>query len=125
VTESVGTNPPAVGSGPSFTIPLEVDASVIYEVRVAARDARGLVGHPSWTQRFIWKAPRDPSGRDVPWPDRPLPPVLVTDPRLQATMLLNKANLVWPVSSNRAPVGVLIGSVPVSAYDLNQPLTQL
>jgi hypothetical protein len=125
VTDSVGTNPPAIGPGPDFTVPLEVDASVTYEVRVAARDARGLAGHPSWTHRFTWKTPRDPSGRDVPWPDRPLPPVLATDPRLQATLLLNKTNLVWPVSSNRAPVGILIGSVPVSGYDLNLPLTQL
>jgi hypothetical protein len=124
VTDSVGTNPPAIGSGPEFTLPIEIDASVTYEVRVAARDARGLAGHPSWTQRFTWQTPRAPSVRDVPWPDRTLPPVLPTDPRMQATLLQANTNLVWPASSNQAPVGILIGSVPVSTYDPNLPLTQ-
>lgn len=102
-----------LGSGPQFSLPLDVDPGVTYELQVAAMDARGNIGHPSHARRFAWHAPRAVVDKNVPWPARPLPPVTPIDPRLGA-VCLETNTLLWPNVDLRAPIGVRLGRIPLA-----------
>ncbi|MBL9134488.1 MAG: hypothetical protein JNK85_01405 [Verrucomicrobiales bacterium] len=106
-----------LGPGPDFTTILDVAAETVYEVQVAAVDARGNLGAASGIQRFSWRLPRPTADREVPWPQRPLPPVQSTH-LLMAAVLLHTNLVIWPANSNSAPVGVRIGRIDLGQREL-------
>lgn len=122
-TGPVGTEPTgsALGEGPDFRFAVDIEANQVYEVQVAAVDARGNVGHASHLQRFTWKVPRPRVDREVPWPQRPLPPVQALHPGLAAVLLATNV-VIWPGSSNTYPVGVRIGSLTIGQRELIEDL---
>lgn len=118
-TGPVGLEPAgaALGEGPDFTFPVDVETDMTYEVQVAAVDRRGNIGHASRLHRFTWKVPRPVVDRDVPWPQRPLPPVREMHPGLSAVLLATNL-VIWPGSSNTYPVGVRIGRLAIGQREL-------
>lgn len=93
--------------GPTFTLPLPVDPRMTYEVWLKAVTPGGRRGQPSFHQRFAWRPPTPPRSQ-VPWPARPLPPVVLLHPLIRATV-----DIDCPSDKSEFPVGVRIGALPL------------
>jgi hypothetical protein len=78
-----------------------------YDVWLKAVSATGRRGQPSLTQRFTWRPPAPERGR-VPWPARPLPPLLAFHRGVAATTAID-----CPTDRAAYPVGVRIGAMPL------------
>lgn len=118
LTGPVGSLPAdtAIGEGPNFTFSVDVEPGVTYDVQVVAVDSHGNHGHASFAQRFTWKPPQSIVDRNVPWPQRSLPPVKALNPGVSATLL--STNLVfWPQPTNAHAVGIRIGEIPLKRID--------
>jgi hypothetical protein len=122
VTGPVGAETP--GRGPEFSQPMDVEAGMTYEVMVAAVDARGQAGHASYARRFRWRPPGGDAEREVPWPQRPLPPV-TPGPSGMVAVLLSTNPVIWPGAAHLTPVGVRIGSLTLGQRELVQDLLGL
>ena len=94
---------PVIGNGPMYSVDVSIAGGNKYLVAVKAVGHDGGVGAPSNGEEFIWN-PVTPSGPQVPWPARGLPPV-------------SSALYSGPVSAQFLPpivdsgVGVLIGQI--------------
>ena len=110
-TGPIGNAP--VGEGPEFAYPLDMEAGMTYEVRVAAVDARGHAGHASYARKLVWKVEPEPVDRVVPWPQRPGVPVGRVHPSMTAVLLATN-RLFWPGARDVTPVGVRVGSIPLA-----------
>ncbi|MBL9126931.1 MAG: hypothetical protein JNL97_04760 [Verrucomicrobiales bacterium] len=118
VTGPVGAEP--MGPGPEFAYPMDVEAGMTYEVLVVAVDARGQAGHGSRARRFRWRVPVAVVDRDVPWPQRPLPPVKALHPAMTASLLATNP-MIWPATSQSNPTGVGVGAgVRIGSFFLGQ-----
>jgi len=68
-------NGTAYGSGPEFTMPINIVKGVKYAVWIRAVGATGEHGEKSNVETFYWEPPVTNTLPTVAWPQRPLPPV--------------------------------------------------
>jgi len=120
-TGPIGNAP--VGEGPEFAYPLDVEAGITYEVRVAAVDARGHAGHASYARRLVWKVEPESVDRVVPWPQRPGVPVGKVHPAMTAVVLATN-RLFWPGARDVTPVGVRVGSIPLALRESSEEVLE-
>jgi hypothetical protein len=120
------------GPGPQFTLTAGVKANVHYAISVAPVDALGLPKETSASdvKTFIWTAPYEPA--EVPWPARPLPPVVDFDsvgpgdtpppfsPRVVAEVFYDSDGVA---PNPRYPVGVRIGQLNRNGLPNDNALT--
>ncbi len=113
LTGPIGPDPTnlTIGSGPDFSFPVDVTPGVTYQVQVAAVDGRGHFGHASHAHSFTWRPPQAIADRNVPWPQRPLPPVGLINTNIAAELLTGKP-VVWPQPTNAYLIGIKLGSMP-------------
>jgi hypothetical protein len=122
LTPTIGSG--AIGAGPAFTFDVPVLANETYDITIrSVAIGNGLYADrsgPSGMQRFQWLAPTVVT--NVPWPPRPLPPVVNFHPGIaavaQAPVLGPLTNtLLWPGPKDAYPVGVRIGAYLVQLPD--------
>ena len=99
---------PAFGnSGALFQIPCSIELGKTYYVAVRALGKKGNCGEFSNFESFVW-IPTNTPGPQVPWPERPLPPVATTFPTWAFYLSPSSANPLLQTSSYTGN-GVLIG----------------
>lgn len=122
--EAHNTKPigPSFGPGPQFIINANVQPNVDYDICVSAVDDQGHIGPNSEVWRFKWTPPVVLA--TVPWPARPLPPILAdfdalgpndTQPSIAprvAAVVFYDTDGVAP--NPRYPIGVRIGELGVA-----------
>lgn len=119
VTDAIGS--PGLGEGPQFSLSAEVEIGVPYTIFIRALSPGPLFlarrGAPSFSYRFTWARPPGNVDGEVPWPQRPLPPVNPFHPDIQALQVPAHARL-WPTNAEEAPVGIRIGRLRVLDRDV-------
>lgn len=111
LTDRVGST--ALGSGPVFTMDLDVQADEAYDIHIQARNAKGGLGESSSRHEFTWKSP--PVDANVPWPFRALPTVRKYDGKVvnlpvQVPTGDTTEGLIWPYFLG-SQVGFRIGGM--------------
>lgn len=84
VTPLIGPN---FGDGASFQVTVPAGLGKRYYVRVMAVEKGGTDGKTSNTETFLWKAPPEEVGPQVPWPQRPLASLALFHPEVQPVRL--------------------------------------
>jgi hypothetical protein len=120
LTDRVGST--ALGSGPAFTMELDVQPDEAYDIHIQARNAKGGLGESSSRHEFIWKSP--PVDTNVPWPFRALPTVRKYDGKVvnleaQVPGEPTTEGLIWPYFLGNQ-VGFRIGGI---TYDTGPLVT--
>ena len=104
---------PAFGNnGALFQIPCSIELGKTYYVAVRALGKKGNCGEFSNFESFVW-TPTNTPGPQVPWPERPLPPVAITFPTWAFFLSPSSSNPALQTSSYTGN-GVLIGYVAFS-----------
>ncbi len=101
------------GTGPRFTLPLEVDTDYEYTVWLRGIGPNGETGECSRQVTCRWQAPRVAAG-SIPWPQRPLPPVGAFHASIAAVDLSDiPVELRADVDVDATPVGIRVGAIPI------------
>jgi hypothetical protein len=101
------------GSGPRFTLPLEVDRGFEYTVWLRGIGPNGEIGECSRQVTCRWQAPKAAAG-SIPWPERPLPAVGAFHASIHAIDLSDvPAELRADVDVDATPVGILVGAITI------------
>jgi len=78
---------PDFGEGASFSVAVPVGLGKRYYVKVTAVTKGGGTGKTSNTENYLWQAPPEEFGPQVPWPQRPLASVSFFHPEIAPVRL--------------------------------------
>jgi hypothetical protein len=108
---------PAFGAGSMFSVEADVVVGNRYSVFIKAVGKDGTVGPRSNVGMFSWNTTNAPA-TDVPWPDRPLPAVTLTNfPGVIARMFQTNDGLFTFLPQQRFEgVGIRVGEVAMSDF---------
>lgn len=127
-------------AGPRFTFTLQIDPALKYSAWIRALGPGGEPSGPSRTIEVQWQPPAAPPS-NIPWPQRPLPPVASFNSGIQVVDFrdIPDSRLIWTslpgaaipiqvrtVAVDTTPVGIRVGSLPVDgrsffSYSTNPP----
>lgn len=71
---------PNFGDGASFQVTVPVVQGKRYYVKITGIEKGGSTGKTSNTETFLWQPPPEEIGPKVPWPQRPLPTLVLHHP---------------------------------------------